>query len=294
MPAALLVLIAAVCFGTTGTAQALGPDGIDPLAVGAGRILIGAVLLVAYARHTAPSAHAPAASRRTLLVAGAFVAIYQLAFFAAVRETGVAVGTVVALGSGPVFAGLIDRVVTGAPLHRRWAAATGLAVGGVTLLAGGGGGTEVIPLGVGLALLSGLGYASYTVAAKQLLDAGQAPERVMAQLFTVGAVLLVPVLALTGGGGLGSLGGLATVLYLGTIPTAVAYVLFARGLRRLSPGETSTLTLAEPLTATALGIVVLSEPFAPTTAVGAALVLGGIVLLALQPKRRRGAFPATA
>ena len=84
------------------------------------------------------------------------------------------------------------------------------------------------------------------------------------------------------------------MLYLGTIPTAVAYVLFARGLRRLSPGETSTLTLAEPLTATALGIVVLSEPFAPTTAVGAALVLGGIVLLALQPKRRRGAFPATA
>ena len=39
------VLTAAVLFGTTGTAQALGPE-IEPLAVGTARIAIGAVLLV--------------------------------------------------------------------------------------------------------------------------------------------------------------------------------------------------------------------------------------------------------
>ena len=48
-------------------------------------------------------------------------------------------------------------------------------------------------------------------------------------------------------------------LYLGAIPTALAYVLFARGLRHLTPGETATLTLAEPLTATGLGILVLER-----------------------------------
>jgi drug/metabolite transporter (DMT)-like permease len=44
-----LVLLAAVLFGTTGTAQALGPDGTSPLTVGASRIAIGGAALVAIA-----------------------------------------------------------------------------------------------------------------------------------------------------------------------------------------------------------------------------------------------------
>ncbi len=39
-----LVLLAAVLFGTTGTAQALGPEG-SPLTVGAARVAVGAALL---------------------------------------------------------------------------------------------------------------------------------------------------------------------------------------------------------------------------------------------------------
>ena len=35
------VLLASLCFGTTGTAQALGPSGLSPAGVGAGRILVG-------------------------------------------------------------------------------------------------------------------------------------------------------------------------------------------------------------------------------------------------------------
>src|SRR5215212_8871110 len=45
----LYVLLAALCFGTTGTAQALGPDGIDPVVVGAARIACGGALLVIFA-----------------------------------------------------------------------------------------------------------------------------------------------------------------------------------------------------------------------------------------------------
>jgi DME family drug/metabolite transporter len=41
----LLVLLAGVGFGTTGTAQALGPDAA-PLTVGASRIAIGGALLL--------------------------------------------------------------------------------------------------------------------------------------------------------------------------------------------------------------------------------------------------------
>lgn len=277
------VLLAALLFGTTGTAQALGPDGTEPLAVGAARIAIGAALLLAIAARLPASG--AAWSRPVLLVTGASIALYQAAFFTAVADTGVAVGTVVTIGSGPAFAGLLGRLVNGEELTRRWALATALAAAGVAGLALGGGSASVSLPGLLLALVAGLGYATYTVTAKRLLEAGHPPEAVMARGFSVGAVLLLPVLAATGGGGLGSSEGIALALYLGAVPTALAYVLFARGLRRLSSGETATLTLAEPLTASVLGILVLSEQLTVVTAAGGALVLAGLLVLAARGPR---------
>ena len=83
-------------------------------------------------------------------------------------------------------------------------------------------------------------------------------------------------------------------LFLGAIPTALAYVLFARGLRHLTPGETATLTLAEPLTATGLGILALGERPGAAAAIGAALVLAGLLTLAAPAARARAAEPVPA
>jgi DME family drug/metabolite transporter len=151
------------------------------------------------------------------------------------------------------------------------------------VLAGGGG--DVSPPGVGLAVVAGAAYATYTLAAKRLLSRGHPPERVMAGAFGAGAVLLVPVLAIGDPGPLVGAGGLALVLFLGVVPTALAYVLFARGLRRLSAPETSTLTLAEPLTAGVLGAVVLAERLGTPSAIGAGLVLAGLLVLAVRAPR---------
>lgn len=275
------VLIAAVLFGTTGTAQAIGPA-IEPLAVGAARIVVGAALLGAVALCT--GARRPAASPRAVLLAGACVAVYQATFFAALAETGVAVGTVVAIGSAPAFAGLFARAFAGEPLRWRWAVATALACGGVCLLVlGGSAGGEVSTLGVGLALVSGAGYAGYAVATKRMLAAGGSPEAVMAAVFGTGALLLLPVFAVVPAGGLLQPGGVALALYLGAIPTALAYVLFARGLKHIGAGETATLTLAEPLTAAALGVIALGERPGLAAGLGAALVLSGLAVLALRP-----------
>jgi DME family drug/metabolite transporter len=139
-------------------------------------------------------------------------------------------------------------------------------------------------------MLAGSGYASYTVLAKGLLDRGAEPIGVMAAGFAGAGVLLVPVLLIAGPAFLGAPGGLAMALYLGAIPTALAYILFARGLRHLSSGETTTIVLAEPLTAVVLGIVVLDEQPGAIAIAGAALVLAGLAVLAL-PGRRRRALP---
>ena len=77
------------------------------------------------------------------------------------------------------------------------------------------------------------------------------------------------------------------------MPTALAYVLFARGLREVRVSEAATLTLAEPLTAALLGVSVLGEPLSGGGALGAALVLGGLLVLAVRVPRVAPA-PATA
>jgi drug/metabolite transporter, DME family len=280
----LQVLLAALCFGTTGTAQALGPDGASPLAVGAVRVAVGASLLLLAVRLTSGGA-AIRLARIPLVVGGLGVAGYQLCFFAAVHDTGVAVGTVAALGSAPAFAGvggwLVDRTRPGSA----WALATALGAAGVALMALSGTAAEVSPPGVLLALGAGASYAVFTLASKRLLDAGVGVERVMAGVFTLGALLLVPVVFLADLGWLASADGAAMALWLGAVPTAIAYILFARGLRLLPAGEVATLTLAEPVTAATLGAIVLGERPGAVAVAGIVLVIAGLAVLALRGRR---------
>ncbi len=279
------MVLAAVLFGTTGTAQALGPDGLTPLTVGAARIVIGGTALALLALSTG-SLRGPW-SVRALLLAGAGVAVYQLAFFEAVALTGVAVGAIVAIGSGPVAAGLLERLLDGAWPGRTWAVATALATTGVAILTlASREDADLSVAGIGLALLAGCSYAGYTVVAKRLLRAGHEPAGVMGASFGIAAVLLVPVLLVGDTAWLAEPGGLALALYLGLLPTAVAYVLFARGLDRLTASEVTTIVLVEPLTATLLGVLVLDERLGAVAAVGAVLVLLGLAVLALAPRTR--------
>lgn len=283
------VLLAAVLFGTTGTAQALGPDGSTPLGVGAARLAVGGLALLALLPLLGGRPAAATALWRTPVgvLAGLCTALYQVCFFAGVDRAGVAVGTLVTIGSGPVFAGLLAAVVLRDRPGRGWVAATALCVAGLSLLtstSGDGGAVEVV--GLLLALLSGLAYAAYTVAAKSLLTAGHGSATVMASAFGLGGLVLLPVLALQPLAWLTEPDGLALAGYLGLVTTAVAYVLFGRGLAVLPAGPVTTLVLAEPLVATVLGVGLLGEHLAPAGVAGAGLVLAGLVLQGTLATRR--------
>lgn len=290
----LQVLAAAVLFGSTGTAQALGPK-LDPLLVGSGRILVGGALLWSLA--VAGSSLAGLRARwGSLVIAGIAVAVYQLTFFEAVADTGVAVGTIVTIGSAPVLAGLLEWIVEGTRPSRRWALATALAAAGVGVLtlAAANGSARISVRGVVLALGAAAGYATYAVVARRLLRLGCRPAGVMGAAFGLGALILLPVLLVEGGAALLHPGPLALVGYLGVFPTAVAYVLYARGLRGLSAGDAATIGLAEPVTASALGVLLVGERFAPLSAVGCLLVLVGVVAVIAPARGRRAASPSDA
>ncbi|MDQ6899133.1 MAG: EamA family transporter [Candidatus Dormibacteraeota bacterium] len=283
--ATLLLLLAPVLFGTTGTAQALAGAQTAPLAVGALRVAVGGLSLVLVALLDGGPRPMLLVLRRQPLpaaVAALSVAAYQLFFFSAVATTGVALGTLVAIGSGPVFAGLLGLLIGERP-GWRWAAATALAVTGVLALVGPD--ARVVPAGVATALGAGLAYACFTVSARRLLRSGHPSAAVVAASFGVGALLLVPFWLGQNLQQLAGLPGLLLIGWLGFITTALAYRLFASGLRAVPAARATTLGLAEPLTAATLGLLVLHERPTPIGWLGGALIAAGLLVQALPSGR---------
>ncbi|KJC65069.1 DMT family transporter [Agreia bicolorata] len=300
MPPMLAVLLAALCFSTTGTAQSLAHTDATPLSIGAARVLIGGAILgiaalIALrrspARASAPAVDRPAARIPAVIViaVGAIgVLAYQPAFFAGTRVNGVAVGTVIALGSAPIVTGVLDAIIRRRIPGARWGLATTVALVGVVLVSGlvGSGATgSVNALGLAASLGAGVSYAVYAIASKVLLDRGWSTTGAMGSIFGTAAVLSLPVLLLTSTAWLVTPKGIALALWLGVVTTAVAYLLFGWGLKRLNPTTVATLTLAEPLTATLLGLIVLHEQLSPISIAGLAVIAAGLTLLSISPRK---------
>ena len=287
--AVLEVLASASLFGTTGTSASFAPATASTTAIGAARLVVGGIgLFVALPFLGGVRAQVLRLLRTPVGSVAAFsTALYQVTFFAAVARTGVAIGTLVAIGSGPVLAGLISWVLLGERPTAAWWASTAICIAGLGLLGAEGiGNADGDLAGIALALGAGASFAAYTVSAKRLMVRGAASAEAMATAFGGGAVLSLPVLILAGAAWLAEPRGASVVLWLGLATVSFAYVLFGRGLRALPAGPVATLVLAEPLVATILGVIVLDEPLAATSWIGAALVAIGLCLEAVIASSR--------
>jgi drug/metabolite transporter, DME family len=174
MPRSVAVVIAGgVMLGTAGTASAFGPAAATPTALGGLRRAAGAVALIAVLPLLGGSwRNLPRLVRRpTIWVMAIAAAAYQPLFFGAVERSGVALSTLLTVGAGPIFTGLVGWAVLRHRPTGAWAAATALAVVGLVLRSWGqlrfGDG-----LGVIMALTAGFSLSCYVVAAKAELDRG--------------------------------------------------------------------------------------------------------------------------
>lgn len=300
----LAVLAAAVLFGTTGTSQALGPDGTTPLSIGVMRMVIGGTGLAALAftlarRHAArtPSAPRPAWGARPvalMTLTGACLAVYQPLFFLGTERNGVAVGTVVALGSAPILAGLLEWLLTRRTPSATWMVATAAATAGVVLLGMGGAadsasGTD--PWGLLGSIGAGASFAVIANAQRRLLDGGWDPFTVVGGMGASSALLSAFALPFVDLGWLETSTGWPMALWLGLATISIAYVLFTWGLSGLTAAAAATLTLGEPLTAAVLGIAVLGERLAPLAVIGLAVLTIGLATLAWGSRRNRDPEP---
>ncbi|MGG0288087.1 EamA family transporter [Peribacillus butanolivorans] len=278
----LLVILGAMLWGTTGTAQSFAPDGAHPIAIGSVRLAIGgtALLLIAIWQKKITLHNWPI---KETILATLGMACYQPLFFTAVSMTGIAIGTIITLSSAPIIAGFLEWLFGKKRPSPRWWMATGLSIAGCLLLFSNQGSVTIDPVGALLALGAGASFTVYTLVSKKILDK-QPPEATAAVIFCFSALLLAPMLFIFDISWIGTTNGLAVSLHLGLLATAVAYLLFNKGLLSVPSSTAVSLSLAEPLTAALLGVFLIGESLTLMSWFGVGLLLCGIISLTILPK----------
>ena len=290
---ALCVVAASVLWGTTGTAATFAPS-VSPLAVGAVAMGVGGLLQALYAANAITGQWPGLLARWRLVSLGAVaVAVYPLAFYSSMRLSGVAVGTVVSIGSAPVAAALIERFADGKLLTRRWMAGAVLGVSGAALLSFAGhapaaspGGSWASLAGIALGLLAGATYALYSWAAHRLIGGGLSSRAAMGTVFGLGGLLLMPVLAVTGRPLLESWVNFSVGAYMALVPMFAGYVLFGWGLARIRASTATGISLLETVVAALLAVLVVGERLPPHGWLGAAVVLFSLFIMAPRQSAR--------
>ncbi|MEK4299407.1 EamA family transporter [Oceanobacillus sp. FSL W8-0428] len=274
---ALLILLAAVLWGTTGTTQAFAPESAHPIAIGTIRLAIGGLFLLSLV-FLFGKLELKNWPKKATILAALSMALYQPLFFSAVTITGVAIGTVAAIGSAPILSGLLEWIFFKSRPSKIWWCSTVLSISGCILLFVNREAAYVDPVGVIMSLGAGLSFAIYTLASRDMVQ--KFPSlNVVAVIFTLSAIFLAPFLFIFDISWVKSLQGIGVSIQLGVIATGIAYFLFAKGLTKVSSSTAVTLALAEPLTAALLGVLLLGESLNTTAWLGISLLIIGIVLL---------------
>ncbi len=200
------------------------------------------------------------------------------------------------LVAGVPLVGTVMAVLTGRDRHVSTTGLGGLLLGlvGVVAIAGTDLDAEDAAAIAAIALVV-VGYAAGPwILAHKLV--GVPSLGVMAPSLTLSALLYLPVAIVQWPATTPSPHALASVVILGLVCTALAFVLFAELIAAVGPVRATVITYINPAVAAVLGVTVLGEPFTPAMLAGFVLVIAGSVLATRRPTPRQdaGAEPAEA
>jgi drug/metabolite transporter, DME family len=299
------LLLACTFWGTTGLAASFIP-GINPIAIGAGTMGIGGLILGVTALPGVWLTWKNIGAVPLVLLGALGLAVYSTVFYIGMSWAGVALGNVIALGSAPLFAGLIEWVVDKQRPSGRWLIATAITVAGGAMLVSGrnfgedGGGIvrdqNMVTLGIALALLAGLAYALYTYMANKLMKPsvdrpqGIGHRPVISTIQLVSAVPLIVVLIALVIADPDQFANqplaIPVMAYLVLFPTAVGHLLLAVGLGAMPASRAAVYTLFEPVVAVVMAVLVVGEVISPIGWIGLAVVLAGLFTLTSEVRSR--------
>lgn len=276
--AALALVAANAIWGTTFVATKPVLARVPPLTLAAARFAVALLVLLPL---LARAGRRPRLTRTTAVLGFAGVSVVQLCQNLGLRSAAATDGALIH-GGIPVLTALLAAPVLGERPGGRRLVGAGVSLAGVAaaLVLGGGGRLGDSAPGYALLLLSALGAAARQVLGKRIIP-GQDSLEFVAGVAVFGLLFLIPAsgaeLAM-GGMGRPTAGDVVAILYLGGAASALAFVLWAHGLRHLEAGQAAAFANLNPLTGVAVAAVWLGEPVSRFQIGGCALVLAGVWL----------------
>lgn len=286
----LLIVLASVSWGTVGVANRILFDygATNALSLSFLRLAFATPLffLASWMFLRSRLFHIKRRDLGMMMLMGCLIALSQAWYIAAVCSVGVSVATLIAICAAPVIVALLSALI----LHERFTSMTLIAlmaaVGGTVLLIVTSSQSftdgKISLLGAMPAFLSACGYAGFIFCGR-LLSSSYHPLQINAISFGTGTLLLLICASSTRLALAYPPVGWVILLYLGSIPTALAYGIFQVGIRSLSATLVSIVTMCEPLTAALLAWLLFHEALGPFGLLGAGLLLGAMASILLVP-----------
>jgi DME family drug/metabolite transporter len=281
--------------------------GVNPVAIGASTMGIGGLIMGLLAYSGVKKVWRTPGARGFILLGALGLAAYSTVFYVGMSWAGVALGNVIALGSAPLFAGVIEWV---RDKHRPtgiWLFSTAITIiGGALLISGRSFSSdkahpeltrtsEMITWGILFALIAGFAYALYTYEANKLMN----PEKVSGErlghravVSTLQMVSAVPLLltllafiVLEPSTFTSQALIIPVMAYLVLFPTVVGHTLLGVGLGAMPASRAAVFTLFEPVVAVVLAVVIVGEVITPVGWLGLLVVLIGLGVLTRENAR---------
>jgi drug/metabolite transporter (DMT)-like permease len=291
----LLLILLSMLWGATFFFVAVALEALPPLTLVTARVALAAALLVPLAVMAGFSLPASLSGWRPYLVLALLnnVAPFTLMTWGQTRIASALAAVLNA--TTPLFTLLLARAFAGEALSAAKLAGVGLGIAGVAVLMG--------PAALGLDTGSAIGMLavlagamSYGFAALWMRRLRGTPPLVSAAAQLVCSTLvLAPAAAYVDRFWLLPVPGataVAAVLGLAAFSTALAYVVFFRINATAGPTNVMLVTLLIPVTATALGVLILGEALALNQVAGALIIASGLVVIDGRLLARRARRPA--
>ncbi|HYO00929.1 MAG TPA: EamA family transporter [Mycobacterium sp.] len=291
----LFAIGSAFAFGMSGPlAKALMEAGWSPTAAVTARLAGGAVAMAIFATMMKPNWVREAMQHWKTVIAYGLVPIAgaQLCYYNAVSHLSVGVALLLEYTAPVLVVGWLWATTRSRP-SKLTLAGVALAVAGIILVLDVFAGAHVNLTGVGWGLAAAVCAACYFMMSDEVSADGTEEGRLNSLTLAAGGLVIGAIaVGLLGVSGLMPLtftandtvvAGVTTswlvpVIALALIPTAIAYTLGIMGIARLRPRFASLVGLAEVMFAVLAAWVLLGEALTPTRALGAAVVLAGLVL----------------
>jgi drug/metabolite transporter (DMT)-like permease len=260
------------------------PD-FSPGALASGRLLVGTAvlgLLMAGRGWVRPDRREWA-----LLVACGvgWFGLYNLALNAAERHLDAGT-TAMLVNIGPILIAVFAGLLLGEGFPRRLVAGIGVAFAGVVLIGVATRGSSADLIGVVLCVVAAVAYAGGVVAQKPVLRR-LPPLQVTFTSCAIGALCCLPWAGtLAGELGRAPVSSIAGLVYLGAVPTALAFSTWAYALSRMDAGRLGVTTYLVPPLVILLGWLLLGEVPPALALVGGAVCLAGVALTRRRSRRR--------